>query len=75
VNVKQLFNLAGRVAIVSGGSMGLGLQMAEGLAEMGANLAICARNKERSQASRGSVAQARRADAGLGMRRQRQGGH
>jgi NAD(P)-dependent dehydrogenase (short-subunit alcohol dehydrogenase family) len=35
VNVKQLFNLTGRVAIVSGGSMGLGLQMVEGLAEMG----------------------------------------
>jgi NAD(P)-dependent dehydrogenase (short-subunit alcohol dehydrogenase family) len=49
VNVKQLFNLTGRVAIVSGGSMGLGLQMAEGLAEMGANLVICARKKERCQ--------------------------
>ena len=49
MNVKQLFNLAGRVAIVSGGSMGLGLQMAQGLAEMGANLAICARKKERCQ--------------------------
>jgi gluconate 5-dehydrogenase len=51
VNVKQLFNLTGRVAIVSGGSMGLGLQMAEGLAEMGANLAICARKKERCEAA------------------------
>lgn len=49
MNVKKLFNLTGRVAIVSGGSMGLGLQMAEGLAEMGANLAICARKKERCQ--------------------------
>jgi NAD(P)-dependent dehydrogenase (short-subunit alcohol dehydrogenase family) len=29
--------------------MGLGLQMAEGLAEMGANLVICARKKERCQ--------------------------
>src|SRR3981081_3413784 len=47
VNVKKLFDLTGRVAIVSGGSMGLGLQMAEGLAEMGANLTICARKKER----------------------------
>ena len=32
MNVKQLFDLTGRVAIVSGGSMGLGRQMAEGLA-------------------------------------------
>ena len=49
VNVKQLFDLTGRVAIVSGGSMGLGLQMAKGLAEMGANLVLCARNKERCE--------------------------
>jgi len=45
----QLFDLAGRVAIVSGGSIGLGRQMAEGLAEMGANLVICARKKERCE--------------------------
>ena len=49
VNVKQLFDLTGRVAIVSGGSMGLGRQMAEGLAEMGANLVLCARHKERCE--------------------------
>src|ERR1700722_675056 len=47
MNVRKLFDLTGRVAIVSGGSMGLGLQMAEGLAEMGANLVLCARKKER----------------------------
>ena len=49
MNVKQLFDLNGRVAIVSGGSMGLGRQMAEGLAEMGANLVLCARKKERCE--------------------------
>jgi len=47
VNVKQLFDLTGRVAIITGGSIGLGRQMAEGLAEMGANLVLCARKKER----------------------------
>ena len=47
VNVKQLFDLTGRVAIVTGGSIGLGRQMAEGLAEMGANLVLCARKEER----------------------------
>jgi len=47
MNVKQLFDLTGRVAIVTGGSIGLGRQMAEGLAEMGANLVLCARKKER----------------------------
>jgi NAD(P)-dependent dehydrogenase (short-subunit alcohol dehydrogenase family) len=48
VNVKQLFDLTGRVAIVTGGSIGLGRQMAEGLAEMGANLVLCARKAERA---------------------------
>ncbi|HWO34084.1 MAG TPA: SDR family oxidoreductase [Candidatus Acidoferrum sp.] len=47
VNVKQLFDLTGRVAIVTGGSIGLGRQMAEGLAEMGADVVLCARKKER----------------------------
>jgi NAD(P)-dependent dehydrogenase (short-subunit alcohol dehydrogenase family) len=45
-NVKKLLDLTGRVAIVTGGSMGLGRQMAEGLAEMGANLVLCGRKKE-----------------------------
>jgi NAD(P)-dependent dehydrogenase (short-subunit alcohol dehydrogenase family) len=49
VNAKQLFDLSGRVAIITGGSIGLGRQMAEGLAEMGANLVLCARKKERCE--------------------------
>jgi NAD(P)-dependent dehydrogenase (short-subunit alcohol dehydrogenase family) len=49
MNVKQLFDLSGRVAVVTGGSIGLGRQMAEGLAEMGANLVLCARKKERCE--------------------------
>lgn len=49
MNAKQLFDLTGRVAIVSGGSMGLGRQMAEGLAEMGATLVLCARKQERCE--------------------------
>jgi gluconate 5-dehydrogenase len=49
VNVKQLFDLTSRVAIVSGGSMGLGLQMAEALAEMSANVVLCARDKGRCE--------------------------
>ncbi len=48
-SVKQLFDLSGRVAIITGGSIGLGRQMAEGLAEMGAHLVLCARKKERCQ--------------------------
>ncbi len=49
VSVKNLFDLTGRVAIITGSSIGLGRQMAEGLAEMGANLVLCARNAERCQ--------------------------
>ena len=46
MSVKQLFDLTGRVAIVTGGSRGLGLQIAEALGEMGARLAITARKKD-----------------------------
>jgi len=49
LNIKQLFDLSGRVAIVTGGSIGLGRQMAEGLAEAGANIVLCARKKERCE--------------------------
>lgn len=49
VNVRRLADLTGRVAIISGGSVGLGRQMAEALAEMGANLVLCARKKDRCE--------------------------
>ncbi len=45
--VRELFNLNGRTAIITGGSVGLGRQMAEALAEQGANVVLCARKKER----------------------------
>src|SRR5438105_9594174 len=44
--INQLFDLSGRVAIVTGGSRGLGREMAEGLAEAGASLMLCARRDE-----------------------------
>ena len=44
--LKQLFDLSGRVAIVTGGSRGLGEEMAEGLAEAGAALMLCARREQ-----------------------------
>ena len=43
MGVRTLFQLDGRVALVTGGSRGLGLQMAEALGEMGSRLAITAR--------------------------------
>src|SRR5215467_9211847 len=48
-HMKQLFDLHGRVALITGGSIGLGRQMAEGLAEMGAAVALAARKKERCE--------------------------
>jgi NAD(P)-dependent dehydrogenase (short-subunit alcohol dehydrogenase family) len=44
--IEELFDLTGRVAIVTGGSRGLGEEMAEGLAEAGASLMLCARRQE-----------------------------
>jgi gluconate 5-dehydrogenase len=44
--IKELFDLSGRAAIVTGGSRGLGREMAEGLAEAGAALMLCARRAE-----------------------------
>ena len=43
MNVKKLFDLSGKVALITGGSRGLGLQIAEGLGEMGARVVITAR--------------------------------
>lgn len=46
MKVQQLFDLAGKVALVTGGSRGLGLQMAAALGEMGARVAITARKAD-----------------------------
>src|SRR4026209_2373070 len=45
-SIQELFTLTGRVAIVTGGSRGLGEEMAEGLGEAGAALMICARREQ-----------------------------
>lgn len=46
MGVKTLLDLSTRVALVTGGSRGLGLQIAEALGEMGAKVAITARKKD-----------------------------
>jgi len=44
----SMFDLSGRVAIVTGGNGGIGLGMAKGLIEAGASVVVAARNKEKS---------------------------
>ena len=52
--VKELFDLSGRVSVVTGGATGLGLQMATALAEAGSNVVICSRKLENcEQAAQG----------------------
>ena len=46
-----MFDLGGKVALVTGGNGGLGLGMAQGLARAGARVAIAARNPEKSAAA------------------------
>lgn len=45
-SIAELFDLTGRTAIITGGSRGLGKEIADGLGEAGANLMLCARRTE-----------------------------
>lgn len=47
--VKDMFDLTGKTAVITGGSIGLGALMAQGLAEAGANLVIAARKVDRCE--------------------------
>jgi 2-deoxy-D-gluconate 3-dehydrogenase len=47
----SLFDLEGRVAVVTGGNGGIGLGMARGLAQAGASIAVAGRNTAKSEAA------------------------
>jgi gluconate 5-dehydrogenase len=58
MSVRKLLDLGGKVAVVTGGSRGIGLQMAEALGEMGARLAITARRQDELDAARAGLERA-----------------
>jgi NAD(P)-dependent dehydrogenase (short-subunit alcohol dehydrogenase family) len=67
VKARELFDLTGKVAIVTGGGKGIGRQLAEGLAELGGDLVLCARKAERCEAAAAELSAAHGVRA-LGLR-------
>lgn len=55
MSVKKLFELDDKVALITGGSRGLGLQIAEALGEMGCRLALTARKQTELDNTRGHL--------------------
>jgi gluconate 5-dehydrogenase len=59
MSVRKLLDLTGKVALITGGSRGLGLQIAEALGEMGAKLALTARKAEELEEARAHLGRQR----------------
>jgi len=53
--IHPLFDLSGKVALVTGGSKGLGKAMARGFAEAGANVLISSRHEDELRAAAGEI--------------------
>lgn len=49
-SIKELYSLEGKTAFITGGTRGLGLQMAEGLVQAGARVALASLDSEKDQA-------------------------
>ena len=56
MKTNELFDLGGKVAIITGGGGGLGRQMARALAEVGATVVLCGRSVERCQEAAAELA-------------------
>ena len=59
----NLFDLTGKVAMVTGGNGGIGLAMAQGMASCGATIVIAGRNAEKAAPALASLARTRCDDA------------
>lgn len=57
MDAMDLFRLDGRVALITGGSKGLGRSMASGLASAGADVVLCSRNEREATAAADELAQ------------------
>ena len=65
--LAELFSLDGRVAVVTGGSSGIGAEMARALGRAGARVVLVARDEDRLQAAAEGLRAAGRR-SGLGQR-------
>ena len=52
---KNLFDLTGKVALITGGNGGIGLGFAEGVAKQGADVCIWGRNAQKNSRSSGTA--------------------
>ena len=66
-NYSNIFNLEGRTAIVTGGSRGIGLALAEGLAAHGADVAIVVKSTVDRAETAAQAIRAARKGAGLAV--------
>ena len=55
---KQIFDITGKVALVTGATKGLGKMMAMNLAEAGCDVGLCSRNREEAEAAAREIAEA-----------------
>jgi NAD(P)-dependent dehydrogenase (short-subunit alcohol dehydrogenase family) len=55
MDTRELFGLSGKIAIITGGSRGIGKAIAEGLASAGASVIVAARNTEQTEKAVGTI--------------------